>query len=224
MPTRVMARSLMVALALALCSAIGLAADDPPVVVAVDPDEPTTPYVESIDIYGANFIAPIKVEFGGHESPSSKLLTPGRIRSQVPYGFGNVDIVVTSGPDQEKALFERGIPSITPVIDRLEPHAARAGDQVTVYGRDLFPDSAQSIKFGSASASIVSQTPDQVVVQVPTGSGTVNFSLSNADGKTSVMEGGFTYLPFVGAGISPAVARIGNYVTITGEGFLDTRS
>lgn len=77
-----------------------------------------------------------------------------------------------------------------PEVDALSPPAAPAGATVTITGAFL---GSVGVTFGQRPASIVSRGPDQLVVTVPPGSGTVAVTVSDPTGAAASQP--FAYAP-----------------------------
>lgn len=94
---------------------------------------------------------------------------------------------------------------------------ASGGNTVTITGVNL--GGATSVRFGTKSATIVSNTPTQVVVTAPAGSGVVNVIVTTPGGSSNPLKYYYVGLP-TEFSLSPAAGPVagGNVVTIAGTG------
>ncbi len=238
MPTHVMARSLMAVLALALCSAVSLGAEEPPVVAAVNPDGLIAVDVSGdyVTIHGVGFEHPITVEFGeGNPSSTVSLLSSGNIMAQIPAaGSGAVDVIVTSGAAGRKAVLEKGfvyLPTPPPAVRWVEPVAGSLFDSglgVGVYGEGFRVPLAIDFE-GHAPSLIGWVSSKEQYTYWSAGSvpsfGTVDVRITNPDGQEGVLEDGFTFLPdpppvVTSVGVVAQPAGSGQYIEIYGCNFV----
>lgn len=94
---------------------------------------------------------------------------------------------------------------------------ASGGNTVTITGVNL--GGATSVRFGTKSAAIVSNTATQVVVTAPSGSGAVNVTVTTPGGNSNPLKYYYVGLP-TEFSLSPAAGPVagGNSVTIDGTG------
>ncbi|ADI09475.1 cell surface receptor IPT/TIG domain protein [Streptomyces bingchenggensis BCW-1] len=94
---------------------------------------------------------------------------------------------------------------------------ASGGNTVTITGVNL--GGATSVRFGTKSAAITSNTPTQVVVTAPSGSGAVNVTVTTPGGNSNPLKYYYVGLPSEFS-LSPAAGPVagGNTVTIDGTG------
>jgi hypothetical protein len=112
------------------------------------------------------------------------------------------------------------IQTISPAIGS----AAGGGSPITITGQNL--GSASSVTFGSAPATILTNTDNTITVTLPVSavSGPVNVTVTTAGGS-SVAVNGFTYTPFV-ASVTPSGGPLTptSPVTVAGNGFQNATS
>lgn len=75
----------------------------------------------------------------------------------------------------------------------MSPASGVPGDMVTISGSGI--QSGVTVDFGGAAANVVSANETSISAQVPTGTGTVDVTVTNPDGQTAKLTGGFTYTP-----------------------------
>jgi hypothetical protein len=237
-----MPRSLLLAVAVALCVGAARASDSPPVVAAVDPDGLIAVDVsgDTVTIYGVRFEYPLQVEFGeGNPSSMVSRLSSGKIRARIPAaGSGAVDVIVTSGAAGRKAILEKGfvfLPTPPPVVASTVPVAGLppeylqgAALQVQIYGEGFRPPCA--VEFGESTPGLLSwvdstRLPTVWYVGDVAAFGTVDVKVTNVDGQEGVLKDGFTFLPYpppVVTGVDPVANPAGSLqmIYIYGSNFV----
>lgn len=109
------------------------------------------------------------------------------------------------------------------VVTQVSPGTARVGDTVTLYGKGFsIPASSNTVRFNSASATVVSATSGYVKVIVPSGISYNSWSYPitlyiNSDGQTFQLENALK-LAASATGFSPASGNWNTYITVTGSG------
>ena len=134
---------------------------------------------------------------------------------------GPVDVtVVTAGGTSDTSPASQFTYLAAPIVTGLDPDSglATGGDSVTITGTDLA--GATAVMFGSAAATITSDTATQITATSPAGTGMVDVTVTTAGGTSPTSAADqFSYVPVV-TGISPAQGpgAGGTTVTITGAG------
>ena len=107
-----------------------------------------------------------------------------------------------------------------PTIENISPTKGRAGDEVAISGVNYSTTAADNlVQFNGKTAEVISATATKLTVKAPVGgtTGAVTVKVKNSDVATGPA---FTYIQaatFVS--FSPASAKIGETVTITGTNF-----
>ena len=86
--------------------------------------------------------------------------------------------------------------SVAPTLTRVEPDndVVTGGATVQIIGEN-FQDGATVTIGGSAASNVIFVSPTELVVGVPAGAaGSADVVVTNPDGKSSTLAGGFTYI------------------------------
>jgi hypothetical protein len=190
-----------------------------PIVTGVSPTTGPSSGGTSVTITGSNLANAIAVDFGStpvtivDDSATQIVVT-----SPAVGGSGAVGVtVITAGGTTGGQFTYFPVPEIAGVSPAMGPTAG--GTEVTITGINLA--GATAVDFGSTAATIVSDSPDQLVVTSPAGgAGVVDVTVTSAEGTSAVVTADqFTYIaaPAV-TGVSPSSGLIsgGTTVTITG--------
>ncbi|RYX78339.1 hypothetical protein EON76_05585 [bacterium] len=121
------------------------------------------------------------------------------------------------------------ITSVLPEISRLDVNNADVGqDNVYTYLYGVDFDEGATIEIGGMSADIIARYDEFLYIKIPVSStaGSFDVTITNSDGKTGVLQDGFTYNPFVPlvpniTSINPTSSYINNsanYLNIKGDG------
>ena len=179
----------------------------------------------SVTVTGTNLADATAVKFGA----AAAIIvsdTPTQIVVESPAGSGTAYVTVTtdsgvSAISSADKFTYVAPPAPTVASISASSGAAAGGTQVTITGTNLA--GATAVRFGTASASIVSDTSTQIVVESPAGTGTAYVTVTTASGvSTSSSADKFTYVaapaPTVSS-ISPSSGTTagGTQVTITGK-------
>jgi hypothetical protein len=118
--------------------------------------------------------------------------------------------------------------SVAPTLTRVEPNndMVTGGATVQIIGEN-FQDGATVTIGGNAASNVVFVSPTELAVAVPAGTaGTADVVVTNPDGKSSTLAGGFTYIELP----PPILTRVepdndivigGATIQIIGENFQD---
>ncbi len=85
---------------------------------------------------------------------------------------------------------------VTPTLTRVEPDndVVTGGATVQIIGEN-FQDGATATIGGNAAANVVFISPTELAVETPAGTaGSADVVVTNPDGKSSTLAGGFTYI------------------------------
>lgn len=172
-------------------------------------------------ITGTHFVAAI-VTLGGNECTDATV-TGTQITCTTPEGSGVVNIRVTNA-DEQLAMMSDAFtyvpaPTITGVSPSFGPQAG--GTTITITGTHF---DAATVTLGDNDCTDVTVTGTKITCATPAGTGTVDLTVTNADGQIANRSEAFSYsaastisavMPDSGA------ARGGVLVKITGSGFDD---
>ena len=108
------------------------------------------------------------------------------------------------------------------VLFSFTPESGVVGTQVTIYGSNFSPNAAQdTVSFNGTNATIVSASPTQLVVTVPTGTTTGPITVTAPLGSVT-SSGSFTVLnsaPPTITSFTPTIALQGTTIALTGTNF-----
>lgn len=196
----------------------------PPVVSVLSPGNGPVSGGNTVVITGVGFAGTTKVSFGSTSVAflvnSSTQITVTAPPVAAPTSV-NVTVTGPGGTSTGAAIYTYlGLPAITAVTPDAGPPAG--GNTVTIHGTNLFQ--VNSVHFDQTGAGSFSIDSDnQIRVAAPSGSGTVQVSVTTAGGTSTVSTCSFySYLgvPVVtnlNPGAGPTVG--GNSVAITGASF-----
>ncbi len=186
----------------------------------------------AIELRGSGFEAPLTVRIGETQLAEMEILSSSRIRgiTSAVSAEGPRDVVVTTAegtgalaggftylanldPDAPLALL-----AVSPGTGRQSGR-----EQVSLVARGLGSLGSTSVTFGGRTASVRAVDPSQflVVVDTPSGSGTVDVVL-NSNGRTSTLPNGFRYVDSVTVdSVEPDRGPLagGTPITVRGSGF-----
>lgn len=172
-----------------------------------------------VNITGTGFTSVTGVKFGGNTA-SYTFVSDTQITATAPAGSGVADVIITTagGANQTSPVAQF---YYIPVVSGISPASGPivGGATVTITGKGL--TGATEVKFGSAAATILSNTDTLITATAPPGSGVVDVTVITPGG-TSVPSTAdqFSYLPVVSS-ISPNYGPLDGetQVTISGSGF-----
>ena len=168
-----------------------------PTVTAITPPAAPLAGGTTVTITGGNFTGATAVDFGSTAATTFTVNSATKITVTVPAGTaGTVDVTVTnangtsatSSADQFTYESQPTITSVSPTSGALA-----GGTTVTITGTNLA--GASQVKFGSVAATIKSNTPTQIIVTSPAGTGTVDIIVTDPGGtSTASAADKFTYV------------------------------
>jgi len=204
-----------------------------PTVTSISPNTGTTAGGTLVTITGTNFVAGATVTIGGAAATNVNVANATTITAVTPaHAAGIVNVVVANPGGQTGTLtggFTYSAPAPAPTVTGVSPNSgpAAGGTSVTVTGTNFV--AGATVTFGGISASNVSVTSGTTLTAVTPAhsSGAVNVVVSNPDGQSGTLTGGFSYsappanAPTV-TGITPASGSSsgGTAVTIAGTNFV----
>ena len=201
----------------------------PPTLTRVEPDNDMVTGGANVQIIGENFQDGATVTIGGNAASNVIFVSPTELEVEAPAGVaGSVDVVVTN-PDGKSDTLAGGFTYIelSPILTRVEPDEdmVDGGANVRIIGEN-FQDGATVIIGGNAASNVIFVSPTELEVEAPAGvAGSVDVVVTNPDGKSDTLAGGFTYTP-----LPPTLTRVepdndmvtgGANVQIIGENFQD---
>jgi hypothetical protein len=202
----------------------------PPVVEFVEPDEGPLTGGNTVEIWAHHAEGLTAVKFGAHAATSFKTTgVAGVIEAVVPAGGGTVDVSLTAAAGTSATSAKDRYSYVTgPTVTKVEPASGRAEGSTEVRIKGTGFGSASAVRFGGTEASIIKQSPSEILVLSPAGSGTVDVTVTTPGGTSAAGAADrFTYLP------KPVITKLnpaggpqggGNTVTITGTGLSHTTS
>ena len=157
-----------------------------PTVTSVSPNTGPAAGGTRVTIAGTNLSGATSVKFGAAAATITSN-TATQIVAVSPAGTGTVDITVTTsaGTSSTSAADQFTYASSGPTVTSISPSTgpASGGTSVTITGTNL--GSATSVKFGTAAATITSNTATQIVAVSPAGTGTVDVVVVTSGGTSS---------------------------------------
>ncbi|NMO52413.1 phospholipase [Actinoplanes sp. TBRC 11911] len=200
-----------------------------PVVTVLDPFAGSTTGGTSVKIVGGPFTGASAVSFGGTAATSFTIEDDSTIKAVVPAGsLGPVGVTVTTVGGTSTTSgdeFEYVAPPPPPSITKISPARGPNGGGTSVVITGTALTGATAVDFGPTSVTVFSvDSPTQITVPAPAGSGTVDVRVKTPGGTSPVSaDDQFTYFP------PPTVAMIdpitgplsgGTTVTIFGTEFV----
>ncbi|MGW8552679.1 IPT/TIG domain-containing protein [Streptomyces tubercidicus] len=162
-----------------------------PVVTSVSPAQGAPAGGTNVTITGSGFTGATKVKFGPNAT-NFILVSDTQITAKTPPGTGTVQVTVTAptGTSTQNVFFTY---AQAPVLTTLSPTSGptSGGNVVTLNGTNLA--SATSVKFGSNSAVILTNTATQITAIAPAGPpSSVNVTVTTAGGTSNALT--YTYI------------------------------
>lgn len=178
---------------------------------------------QAVVIYGSGFSDVTSVLFGGVRALSFVVHSGERITAQVSDGAsGSVSVNTRAGTATRPGFIFAPPPQIT----SFTPESARAGDKVTITGKNFISQEAVSVLlFGGIQAASYHVVSDTEIIAIPaSGGASGEISLTTPGGVAT--KKGFEFLspaPVI-LSFSPKEASEGELVTITGKYFTSASS
>ncbi len=155
-----------------------------------------------VTLQGAYFLPGVAVSFGGAPATALTLDSPSQLSVVAPaHAPGYVDIVVTNPDGQADTLagFYRYVaaPSVASVAPASGP--AAGGTSVTLTGAGF--DYTTNVQIGGATTDVTFLSATTMVARTKAhAAGAVDVIVTNGDGQSGSLEGGFTFLGAGGSG------------------------
>ena len=168
-----------------------------PTLTRVNPDNDVVTGGARVQILGENFQDGATITIGGKAASNVIFVSPTELTVKVPAGTaGNANVVVTN-PDGKSVTLSNGFTYTEPppILTRLEPDndVVTGGARVQILGEN-FQDGATVTIGGKAASNVIFVSPTELTVEVPAGTaGNANVVVTNPDGKSDTLVGGFTY-------------------------------
>ncbi|HKK92073.1 MAG TPA: IPT/TIG domain-containing protein, partial [Longimicrobiales bacterium] len=204
----------------------GFTYDPGPTVTSITPSGGNTAGGTPVTIAGTGFASGATVTFGGAAATNVVRIDSTTITATTPANpAGVVDVEVTNPDAQTGTLVDGYTYAPAPTVASITPDTGptAGGTSVTITGTDFVAGATVTIG-GVPATSVVVVDATSITADTPGNSaGVVDVVVTNPDGQTDTLVGGFTYLP------GPAISAIaptfgptagGTAVTITGTGFL----
>jgi hypothetical protein len=198
-----------------------------PTLSNVSPSSGDTAGGTVVTITGSNFASGATVSFGGSPASGVSFVSSTQLMATTPpHAAGSVNVAVTN-PDGASAMlpggFTFGTSSLT--ISSVSPNSGgtAGGTVVTITGSNFA--SGATVSFGGSPASGVSfVNATQLKATTPAhAAGSVNVAVTNPDGASAMLPGGFTFgtVSLNVSSVSPisGPAAGGTTVTISGANF-----
>ena len=206
-----------------------------PVITSISPDSGSTLGGTVVTITGTNLADASGVKFGSVAGTNLQQVSATQVKATSPGGTaGKVDVSVTTpgGTSANVAADDFTYVTPAPTVTGISPSTGNeaGGTAVTITGTNLA--GTTGVKFGSVSATNVTQlSGTQVRATSPSGTGTVDVSVTTAGGTSAnVAADNFTYTT---VSKTPVVDKIsptngppagGTAVTLTGSNLSGTTS
>ncbi|MEU1802696.1 IPT/TIG domain-containing protein [Streptomyces sp. NPDC019937] len=191
-----------------------------PIVTSVSPAQGTPAGGTAVTITGSGFTGATAVRFGPGLATNVVVVNGTQITARTPAGTGTVKVTVTgpSGTSTQNVFFTYTTVA-APVLTTLSPASGppSGGTTVTLTGTGL--GGATQVLFGPNPATILTDTPTQITVTAPAGTGSVGVVVITPGGTSNAL--GYTYAAAPAPSLSslnPASGPTsgGNTVTING--------
>ena len=194
-----------------------------PIVSSVMPKAGPLAGGTTVTIYGVNLgtASTATVKFGAATAAIVSGTGSRIVAISPPASAGTVDVTVTTADGTSATSWTDTFTYVTqPSVARISPTAGplAGGTAVTIYGENLGTATTATVKFGAATAVIVSDTGTQLVATSPAGTaGTVDVTVTTTGGTSAILSADqFTYttVPIVSL-INPAAGPLAGSTTVT---------
>ena len=170
-----------------------------PTLTRVDPNRDMVTGGATVKLIGENFQDGATVTIGGNTVSNVIFVSPTELMVEVPAGVaGSADVVVTN-PDGKSDTLVGGFTYTElppPTLTGVEPDndVVTGGASVQITGKD-FQDGATVTIGGNTVSNVIFVSPTELMVEVPAGvAGSADVVVTNPDGKSDTLAGGFTYI------------------------------
>ena len=199
-----------------------------PSVASVTPATGSTIGGTAITISGANFVAGATVSLGSSAATAITFVNSTTITATTPAGAaGSVSVTVTNPDGQSGTLANAFTFSATaPTVSNLSPGSGltTGGTAVTITGTNFAAGATLSMG-GTPATGVTFLNSTTITATTPAhAAGAVSVLVTNTDGQSGTLSGGFTYIlpaPTV-ASVTPASGSTigGTAITISGANFV----
>ncbi|MFI1335991.1 IPT/TIG domain-containing protein [Streptomyces sp. NPDC020845] len=193
----------------------------PPVVTGVNPAQGSPSGGTTVTITGTGLTGATQVRFGFSFATNVVVVNDTQITAKTPAGSGTVNVTVTTpnGTSTQTVPFTYTT-TPAPVLSSLNPTSGptTGTNTVTINGSNL--TGATQVLFGSNPGAILTNTAAQITVIAPSGTGTVNVTVTTPGGTSNPLAYTYTATPAPHLNnLSPTSGPIsgGNTVTIYGS-------
>jgi hypothetical protein len=177
--------------------AAGATQSTAPYVSAVTPASGSTSGGTAVNIAGGRFAGGASVSFGGTVATNVAVVSASSLTATTPaHSAGAVSVVVTN-PDGQSGTLGNGFTYLAPAItvSAVAPNVGSTGGgtSVTLSGTNFA--AGATVTFGGSAASnvVVSNSTTITAVTPSHKAGGVDVKVTNPDGQSAVLTGGFTY-------------------------------
>ncbi|HTY98097.1 MAG TPA: IPT/TIG domain-containing protein [Solirubrobacteraceae bacterium] len=165
------------------------------IVSSVSPDEGPGAGGTAVTITGTGFTPATAVEFGTHPASSFEVRSGTEIVAVAPPGSGTVDVTVSTPDGPSEVRLADRFTYVGSTVTSLDPHVGpgSGGTSVAITGTKL--TGASAVEFGGTPAeSFEVRSPGEIVAVSPSGTGTVQVTVTTPEGVTAEGEDArFTY-------------------------------
>ena len=186
----------------------------------------------NVTITGSYFQQGATVTIGGVAATNVNVTNGVEITATTPAGtLGSADVVVTNPDNQSTALtsaYSYTNPAPAPTVTSLSTTSGPTSGltPITITGTG-FQYGATVTVGGAPATTMIVYSPTTITCYTPSGSaGAANVVVTNYDGQTGTLSGGFTYVQaaLTISSVSPNSGPTlgGTAITITGTGFVST--
>lgn len=180
----------------------GAGATNPaPTVSSISPNSGTTAGGTSVTIAGSNFLSGAGVVFGGVAATNVNVTSATSLTATTPaHSAATVSVTVSNSDGQSGSLsnaftYTPPGPGPAPTVTGVTPNGGptTGGTNVVITGSNFA--AGATVNFGGATASganVVNGTTINAVAPANS-QGAVDISVTNADGQTGTLTGGYTY-------------------------------
>jgi plastocyanin len=180
----------------------------PPALAGIAPTSGSTSGGSVVTITGTGFVSGATVSFGSSAATAVTVVGPGSITATAPArSAGSVDVVVANPDGQSSRLtgaftYVGSAPppppppaAVAPTVTAIAPASATTagGTAVTLTGTGFAAGAAVSIGGTAASSVVVASATSITATTPPHAAGSVDVVVTNADGLTGRLTGGFSY-------------------------------
>jgi|GEM_PF-569140 len=179
------------------------------------------PAGSTVTINGTNFSSPVTVQFNGANAVVNSV-TANQLVVVVPNNATTGPISVTTSAGTALSSVNFTVTPSPPTILSFDPASGAVGTTVVIDGRNFSPSTAgNTVRFNGIAAQVISATPIQLIVLVPSGATTGRITVANSAG-TATSSSNFTVPPPTITSFNPTSGSPGTQVTITGNNFAST--